>query len=87
MLTDKKVISNEHFLLRDNKLLINNAVKHLTGYYSCVVEFVNSGAKLETPQELINIVGEYPDTPYARCIRRVKLPIKKVPRALLKASN
>lgn len=38
--------------------MITNALKHLSGYYSCIVEFENSGAKLETPQELINIVGE-----------------------------
>lgn len=55
---DKKIISNEHFVKRDNELVITNAVKHLSGFYSCVVEFMNSGAKLETPQELINIVGE-----------------------------
>lgn len=58
-LSDKKVINNEHFLQRDNELTINNAEKHLSGYYSCVVEFLNSGAKLETPHELINVVGEY----------------------------
>lgn len=57
--SDKKVINNEHFLQRGNELTINNAAKHLSGYYSCVVEFLNSGAKLETPHELINIVGEY----------------------------
>lgn len=56
---DKKVINNEHFQQRDNELTINNAAKHLTGYYSCVVEFLNSGAKLETPHELITIAGEY----------------------------
>lgn len=56
---DKKVINNEHFALRDNELLIRSAVKHLSGYYSCVVQFMNSGAKLETPHELITIVGEY----------------------------
>lgn len=56
---DKKVINNEHFALRDNELLIRSAVMHLSGYYSCVVLFLNSGAKLETPHELINIVGEY----------------------------
>lgn len=38
---------------------MNDAVKRLSGYYGCVVEFLNSGAKLETPHELINIVGEY----------------------------
>ena len=58
MLTDKKVINNEHYAHQDNKLLIRNAVKHLSGYYSCIVEFLNTGAKLETPHELINIVGE-----------------------------
>jgi hypothetical protein len=57
--TDKKVINSEHFARRNNELVIKNAAKHLSGYYSCVVEFLNSGAKLETPQELINIVGEY----------------------------
>lgn len=58
-LADKKVINNEHFFQADNKLLINSAVKHLSGYYSCVVEFLNSGAKLETPHELITVLGEY----------------------------
>lgn len=59
MPTDKKVINSEHFVTDNNELVIKNAAKHLSGYYSCVVEFLNSGAKLETPQELINIVGEY----------------------------
>lgn len=58
-LTDKKVINNEHFVQRSNELTINNAMKHLSGNYSCIVEFLNSGAKLRTPYELINIVGEY----------------------------
>lgn len=64
MLTDKKVINNEHFVQSGSELTINNAVKHLSGYYSCVIEFLNSGAKLETPHELINIAGEY-DVPLA----------------------
>lgn len=59
MLTDKKVINNEHFVQRGNELTINNAFELLSGNYSCVVEFLNSGAKLRTPHELINIVGEY----------------------------
>lgn len=59
MPTDKKVINGEHLEERGNELTIKNAAKHLSGYYSCVIEFVKSGAKLETPQELINIVGEY----------------------------
>lgn len=59
MLTDKKVINNEHFVQKGNELTINNAVEHLSGNYSCVVEFLNSGAKLRTPHELIKIVGEY----------------------------
>lgn len=62
MLTDKKVINNEHFVQSGSELTINNAVKPLSGYYSCVIEFLNSGAKLETPHELINIAGEYHDT-------------------------
>lgn len=60
MRADKKVINSEHFVRRGSELTIKNALKHLSGYYSCVVEFLNSGAKLETPHELINIVGEYP---------------------------
>lgn len=79
--TDKKIISNEHFALRDNELLIRNAVKHLSGYYSCVVQFMNSGAKLETPHELINIVCEYHTiTTYvdkwARCIKTFRFSLK-----------
>lgn len=78
---DKKVINNEHFALRDNELLIRNAVKHLSGYYSCVVQFMNSGAKLETPHELINIVGKYHDRTtcvdkWTRCIKRFPFSIK-----------
>lgn len=61
MLTDKKVINNEHFVQRGSELMINNAVKHLSGYYSCIIEFLNSGAKLETPHELINVAGELLD--------------------------
>lgn len=67
MVTDKKLINNEHFAHNANELLINNAVKHLSGYYSCVVEFLKSGAKLETPHELINIVGEY----HVACVEKV----------------
>lgn len=60
--SDKKVIGNgKHFVENGNELFIKNASKHLSGYYSCVVKFTNSGAKLETPHELINFVsvGEY----------------------------
>lgn len=80
---DKKVINGEHFVKIGNELLIRNAVKHLTGYYSCVVEFEDSGAKLETPHELINIIGEYPTSLCAICWQRMHtecaFPIKTLP--------
>jgi hypothetical protein len=56
--SDKKVIGNgKHFVENGNELYIKNASSHLSGYYSCVVQFTSSGAKLETPHELINFVS------------------------------
>lgn len=51
---------------------MNNAVKRLSGNYWCVVEFLGSGAKLETPHELIKIVGEYHEVPYTRLFEYAK---------------
>lgn len=56
--SDKKVVDDKHFLQNSNELLIRNATIALSGYYSCVIEFVSSGAKIQTPNELIKI-GEY----------------------------
>jgi hypothetical protein len=38
---------------------MRNAARRLSGRYGCVVEFFGSGAKLETPNELIIVAGEY----------------------------
>lgn len=55
---DKIIANNEHFHLNGNTLKIKNAQKHLAGYYNCIIAFGRSGAKLETPYELLVVNGK-----------------------------
>ena len=55
---DNIISNNEHFHLNGNTLKIKNAQKHLAGYYNCIIAFGQSGAKLETPYELLIVNGK-----------------------------
>lgn len=58
LVVDKIIANNEHFHLNGNTLKIKNAQKHLAGYYNCIIAFERSGAKLETPYELLVVNGK-----------------------------